>query len=52
MQKNSTQQLKAFIASLSQKSKEYLIAESQRDLSPAEVIGLIIFVIILGTTIP
>ena len=48
MQKNLTRQLKAFIASLSQKSKEYLLAESQRDeLSLTDQIGLIIFVVLL-----
>jgi len=52
MQKNLTQQLKVFTESLAQKSKEYCEAESQRELSLAEVIGLIIFMILLGTTIP
>jgi len=53
MQKNLIQQLKVYIESLAQKSKEYCEAESQRDeLSLTEIIILAIFLTILGTTIP
>lgn len=52
MLKNLTQQLKVYIASISQKSKEYVLIESQRDPTLAEIIGLIILVTLLGTTIP
>ncbi len=53
MQKHLTQQLKASIASLTQKSKEYLLAESQRnELSLSDLIGLIILMVLLATTIP